>query len=181
MSTNQPVWELLANLGDAHPLDHGGYFIMQDLTKVYPPEGIYLIITDYPESENEDAASDLPYAIVHRFILDRCHLTIHGTCGDNEFHPNKTAWFDKSAADILARPQDSKGLPEVADYADVPDIRTDLCSDDICARARAYEAIGMYYGFDNLDSYPLHFTTRAELKQYFAEHVYQTKAIGEDA
>jgi len=29
----------VANLGDANPIDNGGFFVLRDTTGVYPPEG----------------------------------------------------------------------------------------------------------------------------------------------
>lgn len=84
--TNQPVWKLLANLGDVNPVDHGGLFVYQDLTGVYPEE---------------------------------CEKLV-------------------SPADPIER-------------------------------ARAYESIGDYHGFDNLDSYPLIFSNRSDVTARYTE------------
>lgn len=56
-------------------------------------------------------------------------------------------WFDRD----LARVADSIG-------SKVADLRTALCSDGTNDRAWAYEAIGGYHGFVNLDSDPLTLT-----------------------
>ena len=46
METKQPKWKLIAQLGDVNPIDYGGYFIYEDETGVYPPEGEKLLIID---------------------------------------------------------------------------------------------------------------------------------------
>jgi len=45
METNQPVWNVIANLGDATPLEYGGAFLRIDETGVYDPE---LVAWDEP-------------------------------------------------------------------------------------------------------------------------------------
>lgn len=54
----------------------------------------------------------------------------------------------------------AKDLPQVANSigAEVSELRTALCSKDPKQRAWAYESIGGYHGFDNLDSYPETYT-----------------------
>ncbi len=43
---DQPKWKLLANLGDANPIDYGGYFVYRDETGVYRDEAEKLISPD---------------------------------------------------------------------------------------------------------------------------------------
>ena len=66
MSTNQPDWKLIANLGDENPLEHDGFFIYKDKTGVYEEEGEYIIV------DNEWVSDDdkLTYT-VYRIILER--------------------------------------------------------------------------------------------------------------
>ena len=66
METKQPKWKLIAQLGDVNPIDYGGYFIYEDETGVYPPEGEKLLIID------ED--SDNSTWEIRRFQLDKCKL-----------------------------------------------------------------------------------------------------------
>ena len=47
--TNQPDWECIGQLGDADPIEHGGYWILRDKTGVYPEEGEFLVV---PEDED---------------------------------------------------------------------------------------------------------------------------------
>lgn len=54
MNTNQPQWKYIDNLGDRHPIDHGGKFVYVDETGVYEPE---VEILEQP-SEEDFAASE---------------------------------------------------------------------------------------------------------------------------
>lgn len=140
-ATNQPVWKMIANLGDVNPLDYGGYFVYIDETGVYPPEAERL------------EESHKGYE-VHRFILDRCTYT-NGILSDNKFHPEHPAWFADdidSAASFVG--QDAQELIDA------------LCDPDPCMRAEAYRAIGDYHGWENLDSYPLHLTQEEAIEKY---------------
>ena len=155
--TNQPVWKLLANLGDVNPVDHGGLFVYQDLTGVYPEECEKLVSPD----------DDNGTWYMYRFILDR--LELHGktclvpfgfTTRTDLPYPIETysEWFNSD-------------LASVASFigSDVITLRNQFCSSDPLERARAYEAIGDYHGFENLDSYPLQFTNRAEVESRYQE------------
>jgi hypothetical protein len=127
----QPKWKYLTNLGDASPLEHGGYFIFEDETGVYAPEAEYL--------EVKDDGTGTAY----RFSLDKCTY-IDGVLSDNKFHPDHPAWF-------------ADHLPHIADSFDmtVAEVAAKFCSDDVLERAWAYREVGSYYGFDNFDNYPL--------------------------
>lgn len=163
---SQPKWKLLANLGDVNPIDHGGYFIFEDETGVYDPEGEYL------ESPEDDSGE----WIVYRFSLDRCTLTTsepdedgstYNVLSDNPYHPLMAAWFARKDP---KRPQDS-GLEDVARCMDqdVDELEAQLCSADVLERAHAYRDIGSYHGFDNLDSYPLRLT-KAEVNARYPDY-----------
>lgn len=145
---SQPDWKLIANLGDVNPIDYGGYFVYRDRTGVYTEEA-ELLIADCDDSPDSWT--------VYRFPLDRCTLT-DGVLSDNGYHPEYPAWF----ADSL------DGVASMIGQ-DPAELRSDLCSADPLVRARAYQAIGEYHGFENLDSYPLTFTSRSEVKQRYAK------------
>src|SRR3990167_3392001 len=141
--TKQPTWKLIANLGDVHPLEHGGYFVYIDETGGYEAEAELLIVEELYDGRDQKYT-------VYRFTLARCTL-IDGILSDNKFHPECMAWFGYRDKD---RPQDSD-LNDVAKFADMPDIAELFCSESPVDRAVAYQAIGDYHGFENLDSYPL--------------------------
>jgi hypothetical protein len=147
---SQPKWEFVANLGDVNPIDYGGYFVFRDATGVYPEEAELLIAGDSDEEGWE----------VRRFILERCTFT-DGILSDNKFHPLHPAWF----ADSLGKIADCNGIEEQV-------LRMQLCSSCAVERAHAYRCIGDYQGWDNLDSYPLQFSDRAEVESRYANHPY---------
>lgn len=143
MQTNQPKWKLVANLGDANPFEYGGYFVWEDETGVYAPEGevIYVPDEDTPEVKST----------IYRFSLDKCKM-VDGYLVPTSYTPTWThpvasydEWFHKD-------------LSEVEKSMDTPNLESMFCSDDLIERAVAYQAIGEYYGMENLDSYPLTLT-----------------------
>jgi hypothetical protein len=146
--TKQPEWKFIANLGDVNPLEYGGYFIFEDTTGVYQPEAeLYM-----PEDK-----------LAYRFSLDKLtiwagHLIPEGFNRRMDLpHPvyDYIEWFDgdiKSIASFV-------GLSYL-------ELMSMFSSDDICVRARAYQAIGDYHGYDNLDSYPLELTEEEAEKRY---------------
>ena len=157
--TNQPIWNLLANLGDVNPIDYGGYFIYKDTTNMYAPEGEIL------ESPDNDTGA----WTVYRFSLDRLKMVkgymVSGRYRSDWPHPlhSYQEWFSTS----------DSGLESVARCfgINVESLQSMFCSDDILQRANAYRMIGDYYGFENLDSYPLTFRSRAEVEARYAEEV----------
>lgn len=162
--TAQPRWRCIAQLGDANPLDYGGFFVLVDDTGVYPPEVERVEPTD---SDDEDSA-----LTVHRFILEPCTY-IDGVLSDNRFHPESPAWF--------ANPDSKRdGVDPLACLAShvgrsIDDLRADFLSDDPVRRAEAWRTVGDYYGWENLDSYPLTLT-RSEAKQRYRKAMYRVPA-----
>ncbi len=154
--SKQPDWKFIINLGDCHPLDHGGYFIFQDQTGVYAPEGVYT------EPNDEEAE----HHTMHRFILEPCTYS-NGILSDNKCHPGLEAWFAKTEAQRKERPQDTTYLKDLADQfgASVDELAAMFCSDSLVERALAWREVGMYHGFDNLDHCPDKLT-REELKAW---------------
>jgi hypothetical protein len=141
MTTNQPDWTLLANIGDVNPLNHGGIFVFTDATGVYPPE-VEII---EPDDDDEPASWT-----VHRFILDQCTL-VDGVLSDNPYHPDHPAWF----ADKLQSFADK--LQSVADstHRGLSSLQAALCSDDVITRAFAYVDVARHFGLENFDESPL--------------------------
>ena len=161
METNQPKWELVANLGDANPIDYGGYFVYRDTTGVYPAEAERL---DSPESDNGEWT-------VRRVCLDRLELAydmferkllVPFGFSERTDLPHPIARYNEWFAD---------GLESVANYVgmSLDELRNGFCSEDPVERAFAYQAVGDYHGWENLDSYPLTFANRSEVEARYAE------------
>ncbi len=146
MKTNQPVWQLIANLGDANPLSHGGFFVYVDRTGVYDPECAQLTPID------DDQGNDSGKWELRRFSLPRCTFS-NGILSDNRFHPESAAWF---ASNDTARPQDTTSLAKLASYSGLSEAQLIalFTSENVGDRAQAWLMVGNFHGFDNLDSYP---------------------------
>lgn len=151
MTTQQPKWKLVAQLGDTSPVEYGGYFILEDTTGVYDPEGWFLQSPDTDESPEG--------WVLFRFTFEPCTYE-NGVLSDNKFHKNNPAWF---ADDIEQLANFIGAKPE--------ELTTQLVTGTIVDRAYAWQSIGCYHGFDNLDSYPLTFKTRAEIDAFMLEHI----------
>jgi hypothetical protein len=162
METKQPIWKLVAQLGDVHPIDYGGHFVFEDETGVYPPEAEILLVQDDTNGEPTEW-------LAYRYSLDKLAM-VDGYLVNARFvgrddlpHPiaSYDEWFhrdlDGCAANIST---------------DTETLRRMFCSDDIRERARAYEFIGGYHGFDNLDGYPLAYTSRTDVEQRYRAHPY---------
>lgn len=133
--TKQPKWKLVAQLGDVNWIDEGGLFVYEDATGVYPPE-----IEMLRSAVADDGVTGR--WISYRAVLEPCTLQ-NGVLSDNRFHPDKPAWF----ADRLAG---------VASYIGQPldELVLWFLSPEVVLRARAWESIGDYFGWENLDSQP---------------------------
>jgi hypothetical protein len=136
---NQPQWRLIAALGDADPLTHGGHWVFADETGVYPPE-----------AERYDPETGL----AHRYCLEP-HTLTEGVLSDNRFHPECATWY----ADRLAG---------VASWAGttVTELRQQFCSPDPVQRAHAYAALAEFFGLREFDSYPLTLTPKEAAIRY---------------
>lgn len=157
--TKQPKWQLVANLGDASPVDYGGYFVYRDLTGEYTAEAEVLMSPD-----SDDAPEGWT---VYRFILDRLKM-VTSADGQNYLVPDAydstwphpvhsyVEWFDDS-------------LPAIAQSCScsLEGLREDLCSSDPIVRAQAYRAIGDHHGYENLDSDPRTFHKRGEVSRRY--------------
>ncbi len=148
--SNQPVWKLVAQLGDVNPIDHGGYFVFTDETGVYAPEAELLI------SPEEDSGKWQ----IYRFSLEPCTF-IDGILSDNKFHPDHPAWFANSIGQIAGFMGQTTS-----------DMIQWITGNDLVDKAFAWQAIGNYWGLDNLDSCPL-VLSRSEAEIRYSEAQYQ--------
>jgi len=156
MSTQQPDWELVGTVGDVDPLGYGGGFVFRDKTGVYDPE------IEYVEPIGDGGSrDDVQSVTVYRVVLEP-HTFIDGVLSDNKFHPEYPVWYAK----------DLQSICQTCD-CDSGELIGQLCGDDPMERARAYMSIASYFGWGELDSYPLHLTP-SEAEERYAEDKYQT-------
>jgi hypothetical protein len=147
--TQQPIWKLVAQLGDVNPVDYGGCFVYTDETGVYAPEMEIL------ESPDDD---DAPEGwTVYRVMLEPCTYQ-DGVLSDNKYHPTYPVWFADKIADVAR----SCGIDEL-------NLLAQFTSPDAIERAWAYRAVGEYFGFYEFDQYPLTFHDRADVDRRYAE------------
>lgn len=132
----QPVWDVIESLGDVDYRE-GGKWLHTDQTGVYDPEmEVYI-----PEQK-----------YMYRFSIEKCTY-LNGILSDNQFHPDHPVWWNPK---------------EVANFigVDIDNLIQDVCSDDIVKRAMIYIAIGEYYGYLNLDQYPLQISDNEAEERY---------------
>jgi hypothetical protein len=158
MTTKQPRWKLIAQLGDVNPVEYGGLFVYVDTTGNYPPEAEKLFSPD----------GDVKVWETRRFILEDLKFVQDGT--DTYLVP---ARFDETGLwPYPASHYDEwfhKDLASVATYVDmrVDELEDAFVSPNPVIRARAWEALGDYHGWDNLDSYPVTYEKRSQLPRRF--------------
>lgn len=176
MNTKQPVWQLVANLGDCDPLNHGGLFVYVDRTGVYAPECVKL-----ERITSDEISGPAERWEAHRFTLEPCtYDSATDTLSDNPFHPELAAWFANNAARRIARPQDGEGLKDIASFIGMEksELIELFTSDDPIKRAQAWIAVGDFHGFIELDNYPETYTRkdiyRLYRKECFARSVRRT-------
>lgn len=150
---SQPVWKLLANLGDANPIEHGGLFVFEDETGVYTPQ---MELLRGPEDvEDEDSVDGWE---VFRWEIPRCTY-VNGVLSDNSYHPTLAAWF----ANKIERIASSVGRES-------RELIQDFCAEDTLQRARAYQDLVGYYGPFELDQDQLNLT-REEAEKRIAPYL----------
>ncbi len=146
MKTQQPKWKFVANLGDVNPIQNGGLFVYIDETGVYDPE-----MTKICPIDNETGKCECE---IRRVILEKCTFE-NGILSDNKYHKDKPAWFSTGI----------NSVPRFGGYITATFIGY-LTGDDIINRAIAWQLIGDYFGWDNLDSYP-EFMTEDEINERY--------------
>jgi hypothetical protein len=158
--SNQPVWKLVANIGDVNPLEHGGLFVYRDESGVYCEEAERLRpVSGEGRGYNRYRS--------WRFCLEKCTYW-NGIVSDNKFHPETPAWFAQPEYERKNRPQDTTYLKNVSDHCGytVDHLIEELRSSDPCRRANAYREIFDYHGWDNADSCPLTLTREDCVRRY---------------
>lgn len=162
--TTQPVWKFLANLGDANPLEYGGYFVFEDSTGVYEAEAEW-----YDPEDGQcyrfslDQFVNTEYGLISSHIWDT-HLRM--MAGDKlPYHKTlpypitdyaNREWFIKYLPDMQSAFAEDSGINLV----------DKLCSNNPLDRAFVYREVGEYWGFDNLDNYPLDVTPKEARQRY---------------
>jgi hypothetical protein len=151
---SQPEWKLVGRIGDCNPINYGGGYIFVDKTGRYCPEAewIYPVNTDKDESPVD----------VYRYLLEDCTY-VDGVLSDNKYHPEHHAWFEESVGAM------AESFGEEKEW-----MIEKFCSDDPMERAFAWEEVGQYWGWENLDGYPLRLTY-AEAEKRYSEEKYNTK------
>lgn len=125
---------LIDNLGDVHPLDHGGTLVFE----IWDRDGRRF------ESVRIDPRIDRSYE-VRRWPIEKDVL-------------RDASWVD------------GDHLQDLASYIGVDEryLKRASAHSDARVRARLYEDIGAYFGFDNLDAYPTR-VTHDKILDWFPE------------
>ena len=148
METQQPAWNLVAQMGDIHPIEYGGKFVYEDATGVYSPE---IEVLEEPATDGGKTWT------VSRFICEPCTF-VNGILSDNKYYPESAAWF-------------ANKLNEIADYGGVPveTLISSFTSGSTVDRAAAWIMLAGYVGLYELDQYPLKLTLEEVEARYSAE------------
>lgn len=192
--TKQPEWKLVAQLGDASPIDYGGYFIYEDATGVYQPEAEIL----QEPSDDEWAQDDRDrYRMEHDLTIEyeRTHPEANWKEAAEWVEQELSSKFESglrwTVYRFILEPctfingilSDNKfhpdyavwfqeGLNGLCDTMGVTELQflADICGTDTCARANAWRCVGQYHGFENLDHDPLQLT-KEEVKERYKEEL----------
>ncbi|HEY5606257.1 MAG TPA: hypothetical protein VIL45_07040 [Thermoplasmata archaeon] len=163
-TTSQPRWKLAANLGDASPLECGGYLVFVDETGIYPPEAERI---EEPTREASEDPGDRSWRWeIHRVSLDRCKVV--NVDGRDYLVPHswEPAWAERHGR--IHEEWFAKDLHAVAETmdADLPALLAGLCSENPVELAESYRAVYDYHGWGNGDSYPVYLTAAELRKRY---------------
>lgn len=134
MTTQQPSYWCIRNIGDVDPLEHGGAFVLVDRTGVYCP--VLLLL-----EQKADSAYD--FWEIHLDSLIKVPPTSEGGgCGlsDNRHWPAKHCWFGKL-----------ESLQDLASFSGrlLDGLINSFLSDCPVERALAYQSAAAYYGAEN--------------------------------
>ena len=141
MTTQQPSFWCIGNIGDADPFNHGGGFVLIDRTGVYSPE---LLVLKAPDDE-EAGKHELSTILLDRLTRIKHEDGRHGL-SDNRFHSDHVAWF--------GLPRALQGLSEGCGRP-YPSLLDSFLSGCPVERALAYMDAARYFGLSNFSGCPV--------------------------
>lgn len=150
--TNQPEWKFFANLGDAGPIEHGGYMVFVDATGVYAPEAEIWDPDDKKLYRIQlDRLCQLHGDLIPRSIWDKYEA------GHQLPHPIEkyVVWFNDKIESIA----ESIGT-------DPAGLRRMFCSIDPGDLAWAYRELYEHEGWENGDGYPVRMSANEMIKRW---------------
>jgi hypothetical protein len=156
--TAQPNWEFITNLGDASPIEHGGYFVYRDTTGVY---GFEAELLQEPENGGKKRWTVYRICLDQYKMVEQDDMMYMVPIGYDETwrHPihQYAPWF-------------KSGLHSVADThgTTYQELIEAFCSDDGQKRAWAYRCVAEFHGWENFDSDPLTLK-RSEVEERYKE------------
>jgi len=166
---SQPRWRFVVNLGDAHPLEYGGYFVYRDMTGVYGYEAELVELLN----ENDERSK----LRVIRVCLDRLKEVRDGDAVHLVPFTYEATWphpvhrYEEWFTDKLA---------SIASYVGrtVEDLRASLCSEDGVQRAEAYRNVYDHEGWANGNEYPMTLTM-AEAKRRYRSALQRPRTVND--
>jgi hypothetical protein len=167
---SQPIWQYLFCDGDANPILYGGVFVYRDVTGVYQDEAEYV---DPYEQHGE-----VKEWRIWRYPIDRLKCHPHPDTGRPMLIPRRYQDNWPHAAHSYEE-WFSKDIGGVCSYIGMePDtFREHICGEDPWLRSRAWQSVGDYWGFMNLDSYPLIIKDREEMWKRYARELCKHRNI----
>lgn len=137
----------IANIGDVNFLEYGGRLVYFDDKEHEEP---WMEVIEGPFHHEDERRW-----IVYRFDLERLKLVEHD--GDQYLVPASWEPTQRVPYPVIYSAWFGKDLPQIASCmgTSVQELCDNFCSKNIVSRAWAWCAIGDYYGFEELDSYPL--------------------------
>lgn len=147
---SQPKWKFVGNIGDASPLEYGGFFVFVDETGTYEAEAeVYDPDEHTAHRFTLEQYQKFPSGIVAKSWVENPYRIKSGE--DPEIRANHAWWYDK--LDELC---ETNGITRKW-------FINSICSEDTIQLALAYRELILYFGPDEFDQYPLRLTeTEAE-------------------
>lgn len=156
---SQPKWEFVTNLGNASPIDYGGYFLYRDTTGVYGFEAE--VLQEPPDCDKKKRWT------VYRVCLDQYKIVKK----DYTEYMVPMGYDDTWTHAIHQyAPWFQGGIHAVAECLGTTgeELLEALCSNDGKKIAWAYQCLGSFHGFENFDSDPL-ILKRSEVEERYKE------------